>query len=296
MAKKQNFLISIIIIGSILFFIFTMSVLISSLGKSDGYSVSGTGSKIALVEVKGVIYSAENIVRQLDKYSRNKSVKAIVLRIESPGGGIAPSQEMYEKIKRVRDSGMPIVASMGSVAASGGYYIACGADTIMANLGTTTGSIGVIAEVPNTTELFEKIGVHFNVIKSGKYKDTGSPHRKMTEADKKHLQEWVDDAYEQFVDVVTTERKLDRHHVLKYADGRIYTGKQALENELIDLIGSYEDAIELAAKLGGIDSDNPKTIKESKRKVTMFDLLFEDYSRVFDVLQKWPRLKYQLVL
>ena len=295
MAKKQNWIIGLIILAGFLFFIFVMAFFISNLSIDQDYEISTGGSKIALVEVKGVIYTADEIVRQFEKYAHNSSVKGIVLRIESPGGGIAASQEIYEKVKQVRESGKVVIASMGSVAASGGYYIACGADTIMANLGTTTGSIGVIAEIPNTKELMDKIGIRFNVIKSGKFKDTGSPYRTMTAEDRRYMQNLINDAYAQFVDVVIKERNLNRRTVLKYADGRVFTGKQALTYSLIDTLGTYEDAINLAAEVAGI-LGKPKTVKERKRKVTLFDLLFEDVSKIYDSIQSWPRIKYQLVL
>jgi len=296
MAQRQHFIIGLIILGSIVFFIFAMAILISSLGNGGSYKMTATGSRVGLIEVTGIIYDAENVVRQFERYANDKSVKSIVLRIESPGGGTAASQEIYEKVRRVRDSGKPVVASMGAVAASGGYYIACGADTIMANNSTTTGSIGVIAEIPNAKKLMDKIGIHYEVIKSGQFKDIGSPYRPMTKDDRKQLQNWIDDAYNQFVDIITRERQLDRGTVLKYADGRIFTGKQALDFGLIDTLGTYEDAIKLAAKLGGIDSDDPKTVKERRRKATIFDILFGDVSKVFDLLNRWPRIKYQLVL
>lgn len=294
MTIKQNWIIGIIIIATVVFFIFAIALFLSSVGTKNRSEFTPGGSKIALVEVTGVIIQAEDIVRQLDKYNRDKSVKGIVLRIESPGGGIAASQEIYEKVKQVRDSGKVVIASMGSVAASGGYYIALGADTIMANQGTTTGSIGVIAEIPNTSELLNKIGIKYDVIKSGKFKDTGSPFRKMTEEDRTYLQGWIDDAFTQFFEVVVNERKLIRSKVMKYADGRVFTGKQALAYGLIDTLGTYDDAINLAARLGGIEG-KPKTIKERKTKVTIFDLLFQDLGQIFDSLQSWPRIKYQLV-
>lgn len=293
MASKQGWIIGFIVLASIIFLIFALSLVISNIGKRAHYEVT-SGSHIALVEVKGVIFSAEDVVRQFEKYAKDKSVKGIVLRIESPGGGIAAAEEIYQKVKQVRDAGKVVVASMGSVAASGGYYIACGADTIMANLGTITGSIGVISEIPNTAGLMSKLGIRFEVIKSGKYKDTGSPHRPMSEEEKRYMQNLIDDAFAQFVDVVATERKMDRATVLRYADGRVFTGQQALAYALIDTIGTYEDAINLTGKLAGI-SGKPKTIKERKRKITIFDLLFQDVRLIFDSLQSWPRVKYQLV-
>lgn len=294
MAQRQGWVIAAIIFACFIFFIFAASLFISSFNTSIDSDYSSGGSKIALIEVEGVIYSPKEIVRQLDKYSGNKSVKGIVLRIDSPGGGAAASQEVYEKVRRVRDSGLPVVASMGSVAASGGYYIALGADTIFASPGTTTGSIGVIAEIPNTKELFDKIGISFITIKSGKFKDTGNPHRKMTEEEKRYLQNLVDNNYKQFIDAVAKERNMPLSKVRKYADGRVFTGLQALEYGLVDTLGIYEDAINFAAHMAGI-SGEPKTIKEKHRKMTWLDLMFEDVSDLLHLSEQWPRVKYQLV-
>ncbi|MBD3287382.1 signal peptide peptidase SppA [candidate division KSB1 bacterium] len=295
MGKKQNLVIGIIILASILFFIFAVSLFLSSLTSRGDYELTSGGEKIALVEVTGVIYTARDIVRQLDRYNRDKSIKGIVLRIDSPGGGIAASQEIYEKVKSVRDSGKVVIASMGGVAASGGYYVACGADTIMANPGTTTGSIGVIAELPNTQELMDKIGIKFEVIKSGEYKDIGSPHRELSKDERRLMQNLIDNAYQQFVDVITTETGLSRRQVLKYADGRVFTGQQALEYGFIDTLGTYEDAVNLAADAGGI-SGRPRTVKERERRITIFDLLFQDVRSVFESIQRFPRIKYQVVM
>ncbi|MCI0496357.1 signal peptide peptidase SppA [candidate division KSB1 bacterium] len=295
MARRQNLIIGIIIFISVLFFIFAMSMFISSIGtRSSSYELTSSGSKIAVVEIIGIIYDAEQFVRQLERYSRDSSIKAIVIRLESPGGGVAASQEIYYKVKKVRDSGKVVIASMGAVAASGAYYIACGADTIMANPGTTTGSIGVIAEIPNTKGLLDKIGVKFEIIKSGKFKDAGSPYKTMSDVERQYLQDFVDDAFKQFVDDVARERNIQVHRLLKLADGRIFTGQKALDHGLIDLLGSYEDAIDLAATLGGIEG-KPKIVRERKQKLTLFDLFFQDLDEVFNAIQSWPRIKYQVI-
>ena len=295
MARRQNLVIGLIVLLSILFFIFAMSMFLSNFGTRSQYDMSTSGSKIALVEINGIIYTPHEVVRQLDKYARDNSVKGIVIRLDSPGGGVAAAQEIYEKVKKVRDSGKVVIASMGTVAASGAFLIACGADTIMANAGTTTGSIGVIVELPNTKGLMDKIGIKFDIIKSGKFKDTGSPHKTMTSEERQYLQDWVDDAYNQFVNDVSQERNISRRKLLTYADGRVFTGQQALTYGLIDTLGTYEDAINLAATLGGI-SGKPKTIKEHKRKLTIFDLIFEDVTELFNSIQRWPRIKYQVSL
>jgi protease-4 len=233
------------------------------------------GRKIALIELEGTIVDSRDIVRQFKKYRDDASVEAIVFRIESPGGGITPSQEIFDIVKKTRASGKPVIVSMGSVAASGGYYVACPADTIVANPGTITGSIGVIIQYPNVDKLLDKVGVKFTTIKSGEFKDAMSPFRDMTRPEETYLQNFVMNAYGQFVIAVATERKLDTAYVRQYADGRVYTGEQALELKLVDVLGTYEDAISIAAKKVGI-AGAPEVIKEKKYKPSFFDLLFED--------------------
>jgi len=274
MNKQKDWLIGIGIVVVTFILIILLANYVSRKQNYEGMSLTSGGDKVAIVELFGVISDARKYVRQFDQYGKNNSIKAIVLRIDSPGGGIAASQEIYEAVKRIRDGGKPVVASMGAVAASGGYYVACGTDTIMANPGTVTGSIGVITEFVNLEGLFEKIGVKFEVIKSGPFKDTGSPHRNLTSAERKYLQNFVDDAYQQFIGVVVEERQLSETKVRKLADGRIFTGNQASKNGLIDLLGDYKDAIELAAELGGIKGE-PSLVKLRQRRSTLFDLLFE---------------------
>ena len=257
-----------------------MVSIISVRQADDGINLSSGGDKVAVVELMGPIYDSRSIVRQFKLYGEHESVKAILFRIDSPGGGVAAAQEIYEVVKRIRDEGKPIIASMGSVAASGGYYVACGADTIMANPGTTTGSIGVIAQFPNVSQLMDKIGIKFETIKSGRYKDTGSPYRDVTPLDRRHLQSWVDDAFHQFVDVVALERNMPERYVLRVADGRVFTGKQAQQEGLIDLLGDYQTAIQLAAEMGEIEGE-PTIVRERRRRITLFDLLFQQIEGIF---------------
>jgi len=296
MAKKQDWIIGGIIFGAI--FICTIFFIIFMLqigGKSD-MTLSGAGEKVAIIELEGVIYSSENMVRQFKKFGKDETVKAIVFRINSPGGGIAASQEIYEHVKRVRDNGKPIVVSMGSVAASGGYYVALGADTIMANPGTTTGSIGVIAEFPNFRKLLDKIGISITVIKSGNFKDAGSPYREIKPEEMAYFQSWIDNGYDQFVSTVVNERQLSRDTVLKLADGRVYSGEQALTYNLIDTLGTFDDAINLAAEMGGIKGE-PKVIRDRLRKMTMFEMLTEDAEVLLSRhLSLWPQMKYMMTL
>ena len=279
MAKRNDWFMGLGIVGVTLLLILIM-VFFAPRNRTDkSVRISSGGDKIAVIELIGPIFESQRITRQLKHFGRQRSIKAIVVRVDSPGGGVAASQEIYEAVKRVRDSGKPIVVSMGSVAASGGYYVACGGDTIIANAGTTTGSIGVIAEFVNLKDLYSKIGIHFESIKSGRYKDTGSPHRSLTTADKRYLQAFVDDAFDQFVDVVATERNLSRDKVLRVADGRVFTGRQAKEYGLVDLLGDYETAIHLAAELGGI-SGEPTVVKERRREISLFDLLFQQIKNI----------------
>lgn len=239
-----------------------ISMIVGGRGSDD--STSTSGEKVAVVDLKEPILGSEEIVRQFKKYRDNRSVKAIVFRVESPGGGVAASQEIYEEVKKTRDAGKPVVVSMGSVAASGGYYVSCGASRIVANPGTLTGSIGVIFQHLHAEQLLEKIGIDAATYKTGQYKDAGSAFRKPTNADRRLFDQLLGDVYDQFVDVVVRERKLRRSEVVKYADGRVFTGRQAVEWGFVDTLGTYEDAVAIAAGLGGIDG-KPRVVKERKR-------------------------------
>ncbi len=282
------FVLFVLFWGAILFFIFQ--------GDGDEEYSSGTGGTLAVVELKDEILSSENIVRQFKKYRENSSVKGIVFRIESPGGGVSASQEIYEEVKKTRDSGKPVVVSMGSVAASGGYYVSCGATKIVANPGTVTGSIGVISQFMNFNQLMGKVGVGTTTVKSGKFKDTGNPYREMTEEEKKYFQETIDEVYQQFLSVVETERKIPHDAAKKLADGRIFTGKKAYEVGLVDTLGTYEDAISLAAHLAKI-SGTPKIVKERKRE-RLSDIFFgslrEEIVGLKQDLLSRPMLQYKL--
>ena len=258
-------------------------------------STSSSGQKVALIELKETIISSEDIVRQFKKFRSNQSVRAIVFRVESPGGGVAASQEIYEEVKKTRDSGKPVVVSMGSVAASGGYYVSCGADRIVANPGTLTGSIGVIFQFLHVNELLAKLGIDASTYKTGKFKDSGSPFRPPSADDKKLFDQLLGDVYDQFVDVVAKERKLDRAFVVRYADGRVFTGRQAKEWGFVDTLGTYEDAIAIAGEMGGI-SGKPAVVKERKRQSLMEMLLgsaASGLSGIRDELFHQPIIQYK---
>ena len=240
------------------------------LGALSTNSLDTAGEKVGIVKITGPIISSESINSQLEKFKNRKDISAIVLRIDSPGGLVAPTQEIYEKVKSIREV-KPIVSSMGSVAASGGYYIALGSDTLIANPGTIVGSIGVIMNYPIATELLDKVGIKFETVKSGGLKDVGSYSREVTDADRKHLNEMVSNIHSQFVTAVEDNRSINRSELIKLADGRVFTGLQSKDLGLIDVLGTLEDAINLAGVLGDIKG-KPKTVEINEKNNSLFDL------------------------
>lgn len=232
------------------------------------------GEKVAVLRVEGIILNSEGVIKELKKYSRDSSVKAIVIRVDSPGGGVAASQEIFDEIIKVKEK-KKIVVSMGSVAASGGYYISSPADIIVANAGTLTGSIGVIMELPNFEGLMEKIGIKSQIIKSGRHKDIASAFRSMTEEEEQILQALLDDVHDQFIQAVAESRDMDYKEIKKLADGRIFTGRKAKELGLVDELGNLEYAIKLAGKISGIKGE-PQVISK-KKKLSFWNLLSGGY-------------------
>ncbi|MEW5952477.1 MAG: signal peptide peptidase SppA [Bacillota bacterium] len=230
---------------------------------------AGAGKdRVAVLHISGVIMGgkgvgglfgattgADDMMGLLREVGRDPSIKAVVLRINSPGGTTGASQELGMEIERLRESGVVVVASMSDVAASGGYWISACSDYIMASPGTTTGSIGVIIETQDLQGLYDKLGIDSDVFKSGPHKDMGSPNRDLTQTERAILQGMVDDLYQQFVDVVAKGRDLDRAQVLEIADGRVFTGRQAMEAGLVDEMGNYYDAVAKAAELAGIEGE-----------------------------------------
>jgi len=248
------------VIGAFVVIIITISIIVALVGRDSKLSF---GDKVAVIEIKGIITDSMEVNAAIRDYAARDDVKAVVLRINSPGGAVGPSQEIYREVQRLSNK-KKVVASMGAVAASGGYYIAVAADKIVANPGTITGSIGVIVEFMNTEELFKKIGLKGTVIKSGKFKDTGSPLRELTEADKKLLGDVVADIHSQFVAAVAEGRRMKPQDVLPIADGRIFSGAQAMRLGLVDQLGSLEDAIGEVAGLAGIASSYTVIYPEKK--------------------------------
>ena len=250
---------------------FFLLVLVFRLGAiSNNSSIDSPGKKVGVIKVSGPIIASEQINSKLEKFKNRNDISAIVLRIDSPGGLVAPTQEIFEKVKSVRDV-KPIVSSMGTVAASGGYYIALGSDSLIANPGTIVGSIGVIMNYPIATELLDKVGIKFETVKSGGLKDVGSYSREVTEADRRHLNEMVTNMHNQFIAVVEENRDIDRSEIIKLADGRVFTGLQSKDLGLIDMLGTFDDAINIAGILGNIKG-KPKTIELNKKNNSLLDL------------------------
>ena len=252
-------------------------VLVAAFGRDSG-ELSLSTEKVAIVPIEGEILDARETLDLLHKYANNATVKAIVVRINSPGGAIAPSQEIYSAIRSIRrDSGKPIVASMDSVAASGGFYIAVACDEIIANPGSITGSIGVILQWFNTKDLVQWAKMKPETITSGEMKDAGSPYRDLSEAERQYFQRIITQLHSQFVRAVAEGRrgKMSTAEVAKVADGRVFTGEEALSLKLVDRLGTIDDAVDSAAKSAGIKGD-PVKIWPKRREVTLFELLTGD--------------------
>jgi protease-4 len=250
--KSPSLLNGILIAVLAVLFLVGATVLASQfLGKGAIMTWGTSQEKVGVVEIKGIISDSRTTLKQLDDFRDDPSIKAIVLRINSPGGAVGPSQEILREVEKIRRK-KKVVASLGTMAASGGYYIACGADLIMANKGTATGSIGVIMEFTNVEGLTKKIGLDFFTLKSGRYKDVGSPFRPMTPEEKEYMQHLLDNIYQQFLSDVARNRKIPLEKLRPLAEGRIYTGEEARQLGLVDVFGNLEDAIEKAGRLGGI--------------------------------------------
>lgn len=238
------------------------------LSRGDGL---GSGDKVAVLRIIDIIIDSQTYLDSLSAIRKDKRVKAVVVRINSPGGAVGPSQEIFSEIKKLRDT-MPVIASMGAIGASGGYYIACAAEKIYANPGTITGSIGVIAQFVSYKDLLNWAKVDVEVIKSGEYKDIGSPFREMTTQDKAYIQQLIENVNSQFKQAVSEARGIKPEDIDNIAEGKIYTGQQAKELNLIDELGTLGDAISLAASMAGIEGE-PNVVYYPKTKSPFLDLL-----------------------
>jgi len=271
------------VLGGIFFVVLFLTSSLSGRKTAAALSVM-EADRVAMVKIEGLLISSEHVVEELNDYADDPSVKAIVIRIDSPGGGVVVSQEIYNAVKNAKKEGKKIIVSMGSVAASGGYYVAAAADKIVANPGTLTGSIGVKMEFANVEKLLEKIGVKGMVVKAGEFKDIGSPYRDMTPQERKLLQDVIDDVHSQFIKAVAEGRNLPEADVRAIADGRIFTGQQALALKLVDKLGDLGDSIRLAGSLAGIKG-KPRVV-EKRKKIPFLEYLKEESATwIADVIQ-----------
>jgi protease-4 len=273
MAMKSHPLLSgcLITVIVVLLFLGVTLIALSFLGKDK--LVAGR-DKVGVVEIKGVLTDSKTILKQLDRFQDEANIKAIVVRIDSPGGMVGPAQEILREIEKIKGK-KKIVASLGTVAASGGYYIACGADLIMCNKGTATGSIGVVMQFTNFQTLTKKVGLDFFTLKSGRYKDVGSPFRPMTPEEKEYLQHLLDNIYQQFLSDVSRNRKIPLEKMKTLAEGKVYTGEEAKQVGLVDEFGNVQDAIEKAGRLGGIKG-KVEAVYPPKEGFSWWRLLFGD--------------------
>jgi len=294
--QKHPIILGLFILTGIFFlFLGGISLLISSLiSNSRQTDIFAKKEGVGIIELKGLIVSSEQILKNLSELRNNSNVKSIVLRIESPGGAVGASQEIYTEVKRTNDL-KPVVASMGSMGTSGGYYAALGANSIIANPGTMTGSIGVIVKFPNLEGLYEKIGYRSEVIKSGPLKGIGASDRPLSEEERSLMQDLIDNVYNQFVRDVAAARSIPKETIIELADGRIYSGEQAFEIGLIDNLGNFTDAIALAADLGGLDTKEPQLIyPRSDKKFSLLNLLTSaEQSFIDNFVPLYPILSFE---
>ncbi len=250
------------------------------------------GDRVAVIKVKGAIIEPDRVVSRIQQAKEDKSVKALVLRVDSPGGSVGASQEIYRALEDFKSSGKPLVVSMGNVAASGGYYISAPADLIFANPGTITGSIGVIVQHTELKDLFERLGVRTTAIKTGKFKDTLSPFRELTPEEKEYLQRTIQDAYEQFLQAILKYRskKISEQKLREIADGRVFTGRVAKDLGLVDELGNLLDAINRAKQMAGVP-DARVFYMEEKRGL-LRRLMEEDFK---GFLGEYPLMLYYLM-
>jgi protease IV len=263
-----------VVVATVLVFVGVAALFLlfgTSMGRSGDGGGPLFGPRVAIVELEGLIAETDDLVRELRHHRDNPAVRAVVIRINSPGGVVGPTQEVHDALLRVRQAGKPVVASLGSVAASGGYYIAVAADQIYANPGSLTGSIGVIMQMANVDALMKKVGVDYVVVKAGQFKDLGNFSRPMTPEERRVIQALLDDVHAQFIEAVAKGRKLDRSAVVQFADGRVFSGTQALGLKMIDALGGLEDALDAAARLAKLPT--PPPVERPRRRFSLIDLI-----------------------
>jgi protease-4 len=273
--KRHPVLIVMAILGGVALFLGTaMFVLLKMVGPVSRLPF---GEKIGVISVEGAILDSQTILTQLVSFKEDKDISAVIIRINSPGGAVAPSQEIFREIRKTAQT-KKVVASLGSVAASGGYYVAAAADHIVADPGTITGSIGVIVEFIQIQDLLDKIGVGFEVLKSGEFKDMGSPHRKLTPQDKAVIQSLISDIQAQFVAAVAEGRGMPVEKVMEIADGRVFSGEKAKALGLVDELGNFQDAVEITKEMAGIRGE-VELVYPKKAGLRILDLFRDEAAR-----------------
>lgn len=289
MAGKKHPILTVlgILAGIALFLGTTMVVLLKFFSPSANLSFK---DKIGVIPIEGAISDSQTITSQLVKFKEDKGIKAIILRINSPGGAVGPTQEIHREVQKTVHT-KKVIASIGGVAASGAYYVAAAADKIVANPGTITGSIGVLMEFIRFEDFLNKIGINHEVLKSGEFKDIGSPHRELSERDRALINSLIANIQEQFVEAVASGRNLSEEEVRKLADGSIFSGAQAKDLGLVDVLGNFQDAVELAKEMVGIEGD-VTLVYSKKSKLELLDLILETAAR--SITQQLQGMKTRL--
>src|SRR5215469_10838833 len=279
-----------ILIGGGAFFLFVLAVFtlvyltLHAGGGEAGFG--GFGDRIGVVDLEGVILSPQPVVSELKRFGDDSSIKAIILHVNSPGGGVAASEEIYREVKRLRaEKKKKVVVSIESVGASGAFYVASASDKIYANQGSIVGSIGVIAQWVNYGDLLKWAKLKDVVIKTGEFKDTGNPARELTPAEQAYMQSLIDNMFGQFIQAVADGRGMKYAEVKSIANGKVWTGQQAKEMKLIDSIGDFQAVVTDTAKMVGINGQ-PTLVRPEKEKRTLLDLLLGDVSQYLPSREK----------
>ena len=271
MARRS---VSTILVVAVLSLMVLLGLVLAVVNAMDGGGGLGLSDRIAVITVDGVIGDDKEVLEDIRRFRDDPSIRGFVIAINSPGGAVGPSQSIYQELKRLRDNDdRPVIASIGNIGASGGYYVALGADSIYALPGSITGSIGVIMELPNVEGLMQKVGVRMQTVQSAQHKDVGSPFREMSPSDREVLGAMVQDVYQQFVEVVSAERKQNVQRLQPLIDGRVVSGRQAFRNGLVDRLGNFNDAVAAAGRMAGLGKE-PKLAYPPEERATLFDVFF----------------------